>query len=103
MDRLTVPLDRTLPDGDCPVLVRFSGDAGWAWGSGVVLALEKAGRDVLVDPRWRVMFGERATADVRPGTPTLTVVGPNGDGAGRVVSSTRTVRVHLGGGSCGAP
>ncbi len=100
--KLVAPLDEVVPQGDCPVLVRWSGDAGWAWGAGVVLALEKQGRDVLVNPRWRVMFGDDAVRDVPPGTPILTVVGPNGDGVGPVVSRTKTLRVHLGGGTCGA-
>ena len=101
--KLVEPLDEALPAGDCPVLVRWSGDIGWAWGAGVVLALEEDGRDVRVVPRWRNMFGERATRDVPPGTPVLTVVGPNGRGTGEVVSSTKTLRVHLQPGSCGAP
>jgi len=100
--RLVAPLDDVVPDGDCPVLVRWSGDAGWAWGAGVALALEKAGHDVRVNPRWRVMFGEDAVRDVPPGSPILTVVAPNGDGTGPVVSRTTTLRVHLGGGTCGA-
>jgi hypothetical protein len=101
--KLVAPLDEVVPAGDCPVLVRWSGDVAWAWGAGVVLALEEQGRDVRVDPRWRVMFGEDATRRVRPDTPTLTVVGPNGEGAGRVVSATATLRVHLRDGVCGAP
>jgi hypothetical protein len=101
--KLVAPLDDVVPAGDCPVLVRWSGDVAWAWGAGVVLALEEQGRDVRVDPRWRVMFGEDATRRVPPDTPTLTVVGPNGEGAGRVVSATATLRVHLRDGVCGAP
>jgi hypothetical protein len=31
------------------------------WGAGLVLALEKRGVDVRVDPRWRLQFGERRT------------------------------------------
>ena len=100
--KLVAPLDDVVPQGDCPVLVRWSGDAGWAWGAGVALALQKTGREVLVNPRWRVMFGDEAVGDVPPGSPIVTVVAPNGDGAGPVVSRTRTLRVHLGGGSCGA-
>jgi hypothetical protein len=103
MAKLIGPLDDAVPKGDCPILVRWSGDVGWAWGAGLALALQEDGRDVRVDPRWRVMFGARATRDVPPDTPTLTVVAPNGRAAGPVVSSTRTLRVHLGGGSCGAP
>jgi len=101
--KLVEPLEEALPAGDCPVLVRWSGDISWAWGAGVVLALHEDGRDVRVVPRWRNMFGERATRDVPPGSPVLTVVAPNGQGAGEVVSSTRTLRVHLQPGSCGAP
>jgi hypothetical protein len=100
--KLVAPLDEVLPSGDCPVLVRFSGDVAWAWGAGVVLAVEEEGRDVRVDPRWRIMFGERATRRPPADVPTLTVVGPNGEGEGRVVSATQTLRVHLREGTCGA-
>jgi hypothetical protein len=101
MARLTEGLDAALPPGDCPVLVRFSGDVGWAWGAGVVLALEKAGHDVRVDPRWRIMFGDRAVEKAPAESPALTVVGPNGDGPGAVVSNSRWVQVRLAGGTCG--
>jgi len=101
MARLTDGLEEALPPGDCPVLVRFSGDVGWAWGAGVALAVEKGGRDVVVDPRWRVMFGDRASDDVPADSPLLTVVAPNGDGPGPVVTSSRYVQVRLAGGSCG--
>jgi hypothetical protein len=100
--KLVAPLDTALPRGDCPVLVRWSGDIGWAWGAGVVLALEEQGRDVRVDPRWRFMFGEPAAREVPSDSPTLTVVAPNGSGAGPVVASTRALQVHRTGGSCGA-
>ena len=100
--KLVAPLDEVVPAGDCPVLVRWSGDVAWAWGAGVVLALEEDGRDVRVDPRWQVMFGGDATRPVPADTPTLTVVGPNGEGSGRVVSSTRTLQVHLRDGVCEA-
>jgi len=98
---LTAPLDRALGPARCPVRVRFSGDGGWAWGAGVVLDLEKAGRDVRVDREWQVMFGDRATKDVPAAAPTLTVAGPGGSGNGRVVAASDTVRVSLTGG-CGA-
>jgi hypothetical protein len=101
MARLTDGLEDALPPGDCPVLVRFAGDVGWAWGAGVVLAVEKAGHDVRVDPRWRVMFGDRAVDDAPPDSPLLTVVAPNGDGPGAVVTSSRFVQVRLAGGTCG--
>jgi hypothetical protein len=100
--KLVAPLDTALPRGDCPVLVRWSGDIGWAWGAGVVLALEEEGRDVRVEPRWRFMFGERAAREVSSDSPTLTVVAPNGSGTGPVVASTRALQVHRTGGSCGA-
>jgi hypothetical protein len=102
MARLTDGLEAALPPGDCPVHVRFTGDVGWAWGAGVVLAVEDAGRDVRVDPRWRVMFGDRAVDGVPADSPLLTVVAPNGDGPGAVVTGSRFVQVRLAGGRCGA-
>jgi hypothetical protein len=48
-----------------PALMTFGPRASdvspMGWGAGLVLALEKNGVDVRVDPRWRLQFGEHRT------------------------------------------
>ena len=99
MADLVPQLDEAVPPGDCPVLVRWSGDASWAWGVGVVVALHDDGREVRVDRRWRHMFGDRI-ARRAPGAPLLTVVATRARGAGPVVARTGGLEVHLQPGTC---
>jgi len=83
-----------LPRGRCPVLVHFAPVAGWAYGTGVALQLERRGWDVRTDEEWRPMTGRRAVDDVPEGAIELTVSArPGRRGPGRVIASAADVTI----------
>jgi len=68
-------------EGRGPVLVRLGDRESWVLGAGAVLALDRRGIPVKVDPQFKFLFGERLAGDHRPESAviTLTVRGTPAD------------------------